>query len=82
VAQYREGAVDFTRVTQIQQNLVSLQDVLAQARGEIGLGLIQAFRALGGGWEIRLTGCEPAGTATSSEPPASPVAAPAEPVSP
>ncbi|MGC1719392.1 MAG: efflux transporter outer membrane subunit [Isosphaeraceae bacterium] len=58
VAQYREGTVDFTRVTQIEQNLVPLLDTLAQARGEIGLGLIQAYRALGGGWQIRLTGCE------------------------
>jgi len=58
VAQYREGTVDFTRVTQIQQNLVQLLDTLAQARGEIGLGLIQVYRALGGGWQIRLTGGE------------------------
>jgi NodT family efflux transporter outer membrane factor (OMF) lipoprotein len=58
VAQYREGTVDFTRVTQIEQNLVQLLDTLAQARGEIGLGLIQVYRALGGGWEIRLTGGE------------------------
>jgi NodT family efflux transporter outer membrane factor (OMF) lipoprotein len=58
VAQYREGTVDFTRVTQIQQNLVLLLDTLAQARGEIGLGLIQVYRALGGGWQIRLTGGE------------------------
>jgi hypothetical protein len=34
---------------------VPLLDTLAQARGEIGLGLIQVYRALGGGWEIRLT---------------------------
>ena len=58
VAQYKAGTVDFTRVTQIQQTLVQLQDTLAQARGEIALGLIQVYRALGGGWQIRLTGCE------------------------
>jgi outer membrane protein TolC len=58
VARYKEGTVDFTRVTQIEQNLVQLLDTLAQARGEIGLGLIQVYRALGGGWEIRLTGCD------------------------
>jgi NodT family efflux transporter outer membrane factor (OMF) lipoprotein len=58
VDQYKAGTVDFTRVTQLQQNLVSLQDTLAQARGEIALGLIEAYRALGGGWEIRCTGCE------------------------
>jgi len=59
VAQYRAGTVDFTRVTQLEQTLVPLEDVLAQAQGEIALGLIQAYRALGGGWQIRCTGCEP-----------------------
>lgn len=56
--QYRVGTVDFTRVTQLEQNLVQQQDTLAQAQGEIALGLIQVYRALGGGWEIRCTGCE------------------------
>ena len=45
VAQYREGTVDFTRVTQIQLTLVPLLDTLARARGEIGLGMIQVFRS-------------------------------------
>ena len=59
VAQYREGTVDFTRVTQIRLTLVPLLDTLAQARGEIGLGLVQVYRSLGGGWQLRLNGCEP-----------------------
>jgi NodT family efflux transporter outer membrane factor (OMF) lipoprotein len=59
IDQYRAGTIDFTRVTQLQQNLVLLQDTLAQARGEIALGLIEVYRALGGGWQIRCTGCEP-----------------------
>jgi NodT family efflux transporter outer membrane factor (OMF) lipoprotein len=59
LAQYRAGAIDFTRVSQLEQALVQQQDVLTQARGEIDTGLIQVYRALGGGWEIRLTGCEP-----------------------
>ncbi len=58
MAQYEAGAVDFTRVTQIQQNLVLQQDTLAQAQGEIALGLITVYRALGGGWQIRQTGCD------------------------
>jgi hypothetical protein len=33
------------------------EDVLAQAEGEIVTGLIQVYRALGGGWQIRLRGC-------------------------
>jgi outer membrane protein TolC len=48
---------DYTRVAQLMQNQVSLDDTLAQAQGEIALGLIQVFKALGGGWQIRYTGC-------------------------
>jgi NodT family efflux transporter outer membrane factor (OMF) lipoprotein len=69
VAQYREGTVDFTRVTQIQLTLVPLLDTLAQARGEIGLGLIQVYRSLGGGWQLRLTGCEPPPSPPAGIPP-------------
>jgi NodT family efflux transporter outer membrane factor (OMF) lipoprotein len=58
MAQYEAGTVDFTRVTQIQQNLVLQQDTLAQAQGEIALGLITVYKALGGGWQIRQNGCE------------------------
>ena len=53
--QYRGGTIDFTRVTQLEQFLVQQQDVLAQARGEIATGLVQVYRALGGGWQIRLS---------------------------
>jgi NodT family efflux transporter outer membrane factor (OMF) lipoprotein len=59
LAQYTQGAIDLTRVTLLQQNLVQQQDTLALAQGEIVTGLIQVYRALGGGWQIRLTGCEP-----------------------
>jgi outer membrane protein TolC len=34
--------------------LVGQQDKLAQAQGDIALGFIQVYKALGGGWEIRL----------------------------
>jgi len=59
LAQYNAGTIDLTRVTLLEQNLVQQQDTLAQAQGEIALGLIQAYRALGGGWQIRTTGCQP-----------------------
>jgi outer membrane protein TolC len=70
LAQYQAGSVDFTRVTQIEQNLVLLMDTLAQARGEIGLGLIQVYRSLGGGWQIRVTGCAPTALPGQGGPPA------------
>jgi len=60
LAQYKGGTIDFNRVALVQQNLVLQQNLLAQAQGSIALGLVQVYRALGGGWEIRLTGCEPA----------------------
>jgi NodT family efflux transporter outer membrane factor (OMF) lipoprotein len=69
LAQYQAGTVDFTRVTQIEQNLVFVMDTLALARGEIGLGLIQVYRSLGGGWQIRLTGCTPTALPGQGAPP-------------
>jgi outer membrane protein TolC len=59
LAQYAQGVIDLTRVTLLQQNLVGLEDTLAQSQGEIATGLIQVYRALGGGWQIRCTGCDP-----------------------
>jgi NodT family efflux transporter outer membrane factor (OMF) lipoprotein len=55
--QYQAGTADFTTVTQVEQIQVQQQDLLAQAEGEIGTGLITVYRALGGGWQIRLQGC-------------------------
>ena len=84
LAQYRAGTIDFTQVTQLEQALVLQQDTLARARNEIASGLIQVYRALGGGWELRSTDCPPTdlppqGTAPpegTSPPPAEPLPAP------
>src|SRR4029077_8328158 len=86
VAQYKAGTVDFTRVTQLEQNLVTQQDTLAQAQGEIVTGLIQVYKALGGGWQIRETGCDipspvTAGTAPGTVGPPSDAHLPDPPVS-
>jgi NodT family efflux transporter outer membrane factor (OMF) lipoprotein len=54
VDQYQAGLVDYNRVVVIQEKLVDRQQSLAQARGDIALGLIQVYRALGGGWQLRL----------------------------
>jgi NodT family efflux transporter outer membrane factor (OMF) lipoprotein len=45
---------DFNRYAVILQNLITQQDQWAQARGQVVQGLIQVYRALGGGWQIRL----------------------------
>jgi outer membrane protein TolC len=63
---------DYTRVAQLEQNLVLLQDVLAQAEGEIALGLIQVFKGLGGGWQIRCTDCTPTPLAVIGAPEGAP----------
>jgi outer membrane protein TolC len=54
LAQYRVGTVDFNRLATLETNLVQAQVSQAVARGSIALGLVQVYRALGGGWEIRL----------------------------
>jgi len=51
--QYKEGVVDFTTVLTAEQNLYQAQNSLVIAQGNIPLGLIGAYRALGGGWQIR-----------------------------
>ncbi len=75
--QYFGGATDFNRVFNIQQTLTQQQDQLAVAEGAVAANLIQLYRALGGGWQIRLGGFVPPPTPV----PQGPVAAPApEPV--
>ncbi len=54
LAQYKAGMIDFNRVALLEQNLVTYQNQQAQARGNIALGLVQTYRALGGGWSMRL----------------------------
>ncbi len=53
--QYRLGAVDFTPVVLFESTLAEQQDQLVVSRGSIVLNLIATYRALGGGWEMRLT---------------------------
>jgi NodT family efflux transporter outer membrane factor (OMF) lipoprotein len=82
IAQYNGGLTDYNRVAVIQEQLVTRQNQLAQAQANIALGLIQVYRALGGGWQIR---CDDPPTpearafATTEEPAqkAAPVAQPA-----
>ena len=69
LAQYRGGSVDFNRVALLEQNLVQQQDLYTQARGDVARGLIEAYRAIGGGWEIRYDPARAAAIAGRVSPP-------------
>jgi NodT family efflux transporter outer membrane factor (OMF) lipoprotein len=63
IVQYKNGLTDYNRVVVIQERLVDRQQTLAEANGQIALGLIQVYKALGGGWQIR---CAPAASGTAA----------------
>jgi NodT family efflux transporter outer membrane factor (OMF) lipoprotein len=52
--QYREGAVDYQRVLDAQRSLLQEQNSLAQTRSSVATNLIALYKALGGGWEMRV----------------------------
>jgi NodT family efflux transporter outer membrane factor (OMF) lipoprotein len=51
--QYQEGLSDFTTVLTAEQALLQAENNFAVATGTSSTGLVQIYRALGGGWEIR-----------------------------
>ncbi|HMF14252.1 MAG TPA: efflux transporter outer membrane subunit, partial [Gemmataceae bacterium] len=65
--QYRAGTIDFNRVFNLETTRVQQQDQLAVAQGNVALNLINVYRALGGGWEVRYSG---SGQSPSSDAPA------------
>ncbi len=54
LVQYRDGVADYTRVLVTQRALVNVEDALADSRGNVSLNLIALYKALGGGWQIRV----------------------------
>jgi NodT family efflux transporter outer membrane factor (OMF) lipoprotein len=54
LVQYRNGEIDFNRVFTLQDDLVDQQFQLAATLGNIALNMIRTYKALGGGWQIRL----------------------------
>jgi NodT family efflux transporter outer membrane factor (OMF) lipoprotein len=77
--QYKVGTIPFNTVFNLATAQVQQQDTLAVARGNIALNLISVYRALGGGWELRLEkeGCREAVADTAAAPGAAPNPAPA-----
>jgi NodT family efflux transporter outer membrane factor (OMF) lipoprotein len=53
LAQYQLGTRDFTTVLTAEQNLYQAQNNLVAAEGNVSVSLTMAYRALGGGWQIR-----------------------------
>ena len=51
--QFREGKIDYDRVFILETSLVRLQDDFVRAKAEQAIGLIRAYKALGGGWQLR-----------------------------
>ena len=52
--QYMDGETDFLRVDIAAANLSTQQDSQATAEGRVASSLIGAYKALGGGWELRI----------------------------
>jgi outer membrane protein TolC len=52
--QYTEGTADFNRVFVLQKNQVQEQLKLNDDVGIVTHGMIKLYRALGGGWQLRL----------------------------
>ena len=53
-ANFNAGTIDYTPVFVAEQFLSQQETLDAQAWGDVDLGLIAVYRALGGGWEYRL----------------------------
>jgi len=52
--QYREGATDYERVLDAQRTLLLQQNTFAETRSSVATNLIALYKALGGGWELRV----------------------------
>jgi outer membrane protein TolC len=54
LVQYREGAVDYTRVLDTQRALLDSMNRQTSAQSAAVTNLIALYKALGGGWELRI----------------------------
>jgi hypothetical protein len=52
--QYTEGVSLYQSVLDATRSLASQQDAFAVTRGNIATNLIALYKALGGGWEVRV----------------------------
>lgn len=52
-AQYQAGTTDYTTILTAEKQRLAVEDALAETQGQVDIGLIAVYRALGGGWQIR-----------------------------
>lgn len=52
-AQYENGLLDYNTVITTLNSLRQQQDILAAAEGSVTTNLVQIYKSLGGGWQIR-----------------------------
>ncbi len=64
---FKEGETDFSGVFVLQGDLAVKQDQLASAQGQVVVSLVDVYKALGGGWQIRVQGFEPVAMAIFPE---------------
>jgi outer membrane protein TolC len=53
IVQYKDGATDFTPLWLNLWFLYMQQNTLASVEGSVATNLVQVYKSLGGGWEVR-----------------------------
>ena len=51
--QYQEGLIPYNTVVTVLTSYAQQQDLLASTQGSVTANLVQVYKSLGGGWEIR-----------------------------
>jgi hypothetical protein len=51
--QYQEGSITFNTLISTLAANTQQQDLLSATQGSVATSLVQVYKALGGGWEIR-----------------------------
>lgn len=54
LVRYKQGQADFTTVLTAQQQQLSVENSYVSAQGSTVLGIVATYRALGGGWQLRV----------------------------
>ena len=54
MVRYKEGQADYTTVLTAEQQQLSVENSYVSAEGSTVLGMVATYRALGGGWQLRI----------------------------